>query len=365
MRAFWGGVVVLCAVVLAPQQSEAQPLLQQRCAVDSLDTTQAAQRIEWARKCGLIKNVGSPTYGFDTGIPAGNGGSLWEYMEADPNRNPQGNGAFSGPSFSFEVNYAYINSLFLSGATNTSTDAWGYQKWERPSNRRKARPIYPTFGTTANIGDATNRQLFPLTSLADCNLYTTPTGGVAAVTNTYYVNGYCEASCYGPDEQVLFSNGPVAIVDAVKALREDLMTLKSDSTLDNVKLQQGRTYSYTVETRDSEHTLYVIKTQSGGQLRVTNEHPIIQGEGRMVQAQTLKVGDDLVKADGTPDQIVSVEKASHFGKVYNLRPVSSDLVSNVLVAQGFLVGSSNFQNDDVNYINRIILYRGTPSALLP
>jgi hypothetical protein len=353
-------VAVIGAVVLAPGVASAAPILTQRCAADSLDVNQGATRVEWARKCGLLRNVGSPEYGYDVG----NG--LIDYLEADPVRNPDGEGAYSAANNGFEVNNNYVNLLYLSGATTQTTDPWGYKKWERPANRKRPRPLYPTFGSTANLADPTNVQLWPHPTQATCDLYSTNNAQVGSQQVTFYVNGYCEASCYAPDQELLFADGYKSILDAFNARAEDLMTLTPGSTLDQIKLQQNQTYSYTVETRDTLHTLFVINTKSGGQLRVTNEHPVIDGDGRMVQAQTLKIGDDLVKADGALDKIVSVAKTSHFGKVYNLRPVSSDLVSNVLVAQGFLVGSSTFQNDDVGYINRVILYRsGIPGDVIP
>jgi hypothetical protein len=353
-------VAVAGAVFLSPGVAEAQPILTQRCNADSLSSPQGEARLEWARRCGLIRNVGSPEYGYDVG----NG--LIEYLEADPVRNPDGEGAYSGPNNGFEVNLNFVNLLYLSGATSQATDADGYMKWSRPANRKRARPLYPTFGSTPNLADPTNVQLWPHPSLATCDLYSTSNAQAGSQQVTFYVNGYCESSCYAPEQEILFAGGYSSILDALNARREDLMTLTPDSTLDQIKLQQNQTYSYTVETRDTEHTLYVISTRSGGQLRVTNEHPVIDGDGRMVQAQTLKIGDDLVKVDGSLDKIVSVEKTPHFGKVYNLRPVTSNLVTNVLVAQGFLVGSSTFQNDDLAYINRVILYRSSiPGDVIP
>lgn len=359
-----GGVFVLAGVALLPTQVEATPILLQRCTVDSLSIQQAEARIKWARKCGLTKNVGSPSFDFDTGIPAANGGTLMDYVETDPDRNPQGEGSFSGTNYTFEVNSTFINTLYQSGGTTQSTDGFGYKQWTRPDARKRARPLYPTFGTTSEITDSTNHQLVPSSNDADCTLYAV-SGGAATASSTYYVNGYCEASCYTPEQEVLFSDGYAPILDAVKARRDDLMTLTGDSTLDGLKLKKSQTFSYTAETRDAQHTVFVIDTKSGGRLRVTDEHPVINGEGRMVQAKTLKVGDELVQRDGTPDPIVGVEKTTYFGKVYNLAPVSTDLVSNVLVAQGFLVGSSRFQNDDVGYMNRVILFNSVPAQTIP
>lgn len=361
MKRILGASVLVLVLSVLHNESAAQPILLQRCNADSLDPTAAAARIEWARRCGLTLHVGNPANSFDTGMPASNGGNLFDYLETDPIANPNGQSMYSGPNYGFEINYNFVNTLFLSGATSQANDALGYKKWDRAVSRRRTRPLYPTFGSTANLLDAANVQLKPGANTNDCTLY----NAQGAVANTFYVNGYCEASCYAPDQRLLFAGGEVAILDALNQRRDDLMTLSPGSTLDAVKLIKGKTFSYTAETRDTKHTIYSITTVSGGTLRVTDEHPVINGEGRMVQAKTLKVGEDLVRADGTMDRIVRIDQVSHFGKVYNLAPMSEDLVSNVLVAQGFLVGSSRYQNDDVGYINRIILFRSVPAVAIP
>jgi len=361
----WGGIFIWVAVVLLPMQAEAQPILTARCTIDNLDTNAKAEaRVEWARKCGTIQNVGDPLASYDTGLSAATGGTLKDYLESDPVRNPDGEGAFTGPGYGFKVNHSALFAVYLSGPTYQTTDPRGYYYWWRDTWRKKGRALYPTFSTSSDITQQDNIQLFPHPTLANCQLYFDK-GGTQPATTPFHVNGYCESACYTPEQQILFSDGYVSILDALNGLREDLITLSPDSTLDHLKLQQNRTYSYTRELRDAEHNIFIITTRSGGQLRVTHEHPVINGEGRMVQAQTLKVGDELVKADGSLDPITHIQKTTHVGKVYNLAPVSTDLVSNVLVAQGFLVGSVRFQNDEVSYINRIILYRGVPAEVIP
>ena len=42
---------------------------------------------------------------------------------------------------------------------------------------------------------------------------------------------------------------------------------------------------------------------SGGILAVTMEHPILDHEGRMREASTFKIGDLLVKSDGSLDPL--------------------------------------------------------------
>lgn len=377
-KTFLSGMVVMAAVALLPTQAEAQVIISTRCTIDNAtDNAAAERRVEWARRCGLMRNVGSPTYGFQSTIPNVAGGYLTDYKEVTRDTSGYGEGAYSGRDRQFKVNENFVFALYLSGPTSQSVDPEGYFKWSREPWRKKGRALYPTFGSTINATDASNKQLFPNPDLAnnpnDCSFYErvwdpmVPGGWkfVPATPGPVYMNGYCEASCYTPEQEVLFSDGYMPIVDAFNARREDVVTLAPEATLDNVKLQPNRTYSYTREIRDAMHNIYVIRTQSGGELRVTHEHPVLNGEGRIVQAQTLKVGQELLKADGAPDRITDIQKTQHFGLVYNISPVSTDRVSNVVVSQGFLVGSSRFQNDEVGYMNRMLLYRGVPKDTLP
>lgn len=362
-RNIWGAMALVVVALVLPAQVQAQPLLLGRCTVDNLSTSDAAKlRVEWARKCALNQNVGHPGAAFNTGLSATSGGTLKDYLESDLSRNPVGEGSFTGSSF--QVNNAAMFALYNAGPTSQALDTDGYLQWSRDSWRRKGRPLYPTFGTTPDIADGDNRQLFPHMDLANCRLYFDKESTQPAFT-AFYVNGYCESACYTAEQKIRFADGDLPIREAMEALREDLITLTPDSTFDVLQLQPNLTYSYTRELRDAEHTLTVITARSGGQLRLTLEHPVINGEGRIVQAQTLKVGDALVKADGTLDPIVDIQKAPFFGKVYNLAPVTTDRVSNILVAQGYLVGSVRFQNDEVGYLNRIILYRSIPADVLP
>jgi intein/homing endonuclease len=97
--------------------------------------------------------------------------------------------------------------------------------------------------------------------------------------------------------------------------------------------------------------------KSGGSLRVTAEHPLLTDDGIMRQAEDLKVGASLVRADGSPDAISSVEVSKIFGKVYNVRPTTVDYTSNIVVAGGYLNGSVRYQNEFLDMINALILRR--------
>jgi hypothetical protein len=346
----------------------ASPILEARCATDSIDPATARLRLEWARACGDRINVKSPTspiapaQSFLNGLTSSNGFPMWEYVETD---DFWGRNSFSGDAAT--VNQMFMQSQWRASLPSASTGAGGFQIWTGPTPLLLPRPMYQTFGNNSDINVAT--QLFPNPTYnpADCNLYTDAAGTHLANTSVtgFFVNGYCTSSCYTPEQEISFSGGKEDILSAMTKLRTGVTTLTPTSTLQSIKLKTDDVASYTRELHDSTHVIFVITTASGGELRVTDKHPVLEGDGRIVQAKSVKVGNRLIKPDGTRDEVVSVKQTTHFGKVYNLKPVATNRVANILIAQGFLVGSSRFQNDDVDFINRIILGRSIPKDVIP
>lgn len=362
-------LAVAAGTLIQATPASATPILQVRCQADALDPATARLRLEWARACGARINVIdpiapiAPAQAYLTGANSANGGiPLWEYIETN---DFWGRGSYSGDIAA--VNQMFTTSQWRIGPYTATTVAGGFQKWTEADSFNLARPTYPTFGNNLDINTATQLFPHPTYNPADCNLYLNAAGTMPANTTVsgFYVNGYCTSSCYLPDQEISFSTGNTKIIDALNALKTGVTTLAPSSTLTNVQLTTDDVFSYTRELRDATHVIFDIRTQGGGQLRVTDKHPVVEGSGRIVEAQALKVGQKLIKADGSLDKIVSVTKTHHFGKVYNLKPKATDRVSNLLIAQGFVVGSSRYQNEDVEYVNRIILGRGIPKDVIP
>jgi hypothetical protein len=346
----------------------ATPILQIRCATDSIDPATAKLRLEWARACGDKINVVSPVLpvppaqAVATGLTSADGIPLVEYIETD---DFQGRNSFSGDLAA--VNQTFTQNQWRVGPITATKVAGGFQRWTEADVLLLTRPTYPTFGNSADINVAA--QIFPNPnySLVDCTLYS-DAGGVNRVDTSvtgFFVNGFCTSSCYTPDQQVMFADGPQAMIDATNNLTPNMRTLTPTSTLDNLTFRTDGVESFTREIHDSTHVIFDIRTASGGELKVTDKHPVLVGSGRIVEARSLKAGDKLIKADGTRDPITSVEKTTHFGKVYNLKPTATNKVANILIAQGFLVGSSRFQNEDVDFMNRILLGRSIPQHVIP
>src|ERR1044072_1070244 len=144
---FGAGAAFASAALLLPGPAAAQAVLLQRCTIDSLDIQTAQNRASWARRCALRHHVSNPALGFDTGIPASNGGgNLIEYTEYSPNPS-EGQNAYSGQLDALDINTLFINNVYRSAATAQNLDSWVYTNtfkvWSREASRLKARPLYP------------------------------------------------------------------------------------------------------------------------------------------------------------------------------------------------------------------------------
>jgi hypothetical protein len=169
--------------------------------------------------------------------------------------------------------------------------------------------------------------------------------------------GLCIAGCYEGSTPLRFADGDLGIRAALDASKVDLVTLSETATLDNLQFSKNRVENYTVDKFEAWQTIYTFTMRSGGVLRVTSEHPLLTSDGVMRQAQGLRIGDELVRADGSPDPIRSVDVEKFFGKVYNVKPVTLDYTSNIVIAGGYLNGSQRYQNEFLDTINSLILRR--------
>lgn len=175
----------------------------------------------------------------------------------------------------------------------------------------------------------------------------------------------CEAGCYTPNQKILFESGEVDIAKAQSGGRLDLLTLTPNSIFGKLALTKNPVLYYTMDPKPATQKILTFHMESGGQLSVTTEHPLVTSDGAVQKAKLFAVGDQLVKQDGSLDQIVNIDDDMWFGQVYNLKPVSTDLTSNILIAQGYLNGSGRFQSEFVDELNRVILRTNIPNELIP
>ncbi len=186
-------LLATAALAAAPSAAQAQPILAQRCAEDQLTAAQAEARLQWARRCALVVNVRNPAAWFDTFVPSANGaGTLKEYVEYDTATNFWGQNSYIGQIYSFEINYTFTSILYVSGAISQYFDSHGFYIWEGPLSRKRVRPLYPTYGTSYDVNNATPLFPHPLHQ-NNCLFYSNKAGTGPTNPSSFYVLGFCES----------------------------------------------------------------------------------------------------------------------------------------------------------------------------
>lgn len=208
------------------------------------------------------------------------------------------------------------------------------------------RHLYPTF-----LDSRTNKPWIAPTSLnGSCN-----------VPSTAYVAAVCVSSCATPEQQIMVEvkerqkHQAMNFIDALVAKVPQVATLQSDSSLRSKKLTSTAVEQWVTELLDTTQPILTFKMKSGGELRVTKNHPLLSQDGSMKVASDFKVGEAMMKLGGEPDQIISIVQSDYYGKVYNLFVKSNDLKRNIVVINGYLSGTAFYQNEGASNMNRVLL----------
>lgn len=214
-------------------------------------------------------------------------------------------------------------------------------------NVGKERPIYPVFhypGQNPIIIRTPKSRGMPC--LAELNGNRVFDGEIS--------RAFCTASCYTPDQRILFENAEFEIIDAFLNMETSIVTVSRNSTLEKINFTTSPVRSFTEELTETNHKILHIQTSSGANLKVTLNHPLVTSTGHMKEARALRVGDSLLLHTGIPDLIIDIDEIDYFGKVYNVDPKTDHFLEKIVVAEGLLNGSSWYQNDGVMHLNRVV-----------
>jgi hypothetical protein len=210
---------------------------------------------------------------------------------------------------------------------------------------RNAREGYPSFVKVEHTGSGEGISYWkaPINRNDPCDI---PAGFIVGI--------YCMAGCYTPEQSVWFADGFQSIGRAYEENISLIMTLDATSELKKLIFKEDSVKYYLPDLIPGMHHVLTFHMLSGGSLRVTREHPIVDSEGRMRSASSLKIGEALVMANGNFDPIVAIDSEEYWGKVYNLEVNNQSLAEKIIVAQGYLNGTVYYQNEGLREINRVI-----------
>lgn len=191
---------------------------------------------------------------------------------------------------------------------------------------RKDMPGCPSFNTTINTWSYS------------------PTGGSVnrPPCDTLGIKTICTEECYTPGQSLMFGGSYQSVDSAYSSSTATVTALASGSTAEFVSLSEQPIQEYVQSRHDGD--VFTLTMDRGQQIEVTANHPMVGGEGKMVPAQSLAIGDVLLTSEGDLTAIVGISKRNFSGTVWNLRPASIKKEENVLVVNGVLTGSIRFQN---------------------
>jgi hypothetical protein len=189
----------------------------------------------------------------------------------------------------------------------------------------------------------------------------TKDGGHCFRPGGYKIVFYCAAGCYTPEQKILVPGAEIELGDAFHANVTDVETLSPDSSLDRIQLKTNRVFKYTTDAVPGKQEILEFRMASGGSLKVTPNHPLVTGDGKVVAASELEEGQSLIRVEGIADPrlefdiIESIVPYSFYGSVYNLSINSINDKENIVIVQRYLNGSLKYQNEWIDHLNRKLL----------
>ncbi len=165
----------------------------------------------------------------------------------------------------------------------------------------------------------------------------------------------CPAGCYTGDQLILVDqSGASSLKDLERNPPKSIVTLTSNSTLNNLSYQKTPLRRVVKDGELVEQDFVHIETLRGG-IVVTPNHPMLLSNGKMQFAKALKVGDQLLKEDGSPDEVVSLNVKKEKRLAYNVEIDTNHDRERIVVAEGFLTGDLYHQNAAIRFMNSRIL----------
>jgi hypothetical protein len=155
--------------------------------------------------------------------------------------------------------------------------------------------------------------------------------------------GSCVTGCFTPTQRVDFAGRELTVPEAYAQGQKDVTALTPSARPGLLTYANQPIRAFIAG--DTQEDIFLLKTREGRSLEVTAEHPMLMGDGTMVKARTLKVGDQLLGANGQMLTLSAVTVFNFKGQVWNVRPQSKDKAENIMSAEGFLTGSVRFQNE--------------------
>lgn len=228
------------------------------------------------------------------------------------------------------------------------------------------RRSYPTYGRVTGVDAQGNLQFDPNINGSP---WRAPTSEVSSADDTrckkpeeFVLVGLCTSGCVTPESLVETPQGTQEIAQMTEQKQPQVLVPMPVEN-GNISSEPMDIERYTSDMISVRQDILVITTKSGASIRLSVNHPLLDGEFIITRADAFKVGDSLVSANGNLDEIVSIEPQKFTGKLHNLTVASNELDKSLYIVQGFISGDKKYQDLETSDLNRKILRRISNSKL--
>jgi len=163
----------------------------------------------------------------------------------------------------------------------------------------------------------------------------------------YRIFDFCPKGCFAADTQIASSvtaEGRASYVQAASlAPRSTLLSMTDDASLSNLLLAPQSIKRIVLGAEDAE--LFVFALANGRTLRVTQHHPMVLDNGKIVEASQINPRMSFVGLDGQSVAVTSITREKPTADVFNFETGGDTQLSHIIVAEGVLVGDLKIQNE--------------------
>ncbi|RZM84329.1 Hint domain-containing protein [Pseudoalteromonas rubra] len=154
----------------------------------------------------------------------------------------------------------------------------------------------------------------------------------------------CKCGCFEQDTLIrAVRDGKIQDIRAKDLGKQDsLVALNGEATLNNMATES---FEMKFRTKGPETpALYVFTFEDGTELKVTQHHGMLLGDGSMVSAKDVKSGSTMYNAQGTELAVTSITREFTDANVYNFETDGDSVTNHIIVANGIFVGDLSWQN---------------------
>lgn len=158
---------------------------------------------------------------------------------------------------------------------------------------------------------------------------------------------FCPMGCFAADTRILTGipgDGKASYTSAARITPQGTLVAMSDEA----SLRDVALTSLPIDRvvyGPEEPQLFVFELASGATLRVTQHHPMVLDNGKIVEAAEVDLGMSFVGIDGKPVAITSITREKAIDNVFNFQTAGDTQLGHVIVAEGVLVGDLKLQNE--------------------